>query len=314
MHLMYQEVANKAIKCGGKLFGGYVRDFVLREHAAKKFYKSNSKEMYADTTVSPETSDRLLLPNDLDICFPTAFAYKQFRRSLKESYYNCQVTNVNNVYGKGRHIKLVARLDIGIGRILGTLDFQGMAKEVIKPHLAMALQGLEIQGKGLNIDVIICKTDPHYLSLDFRCNGLLMTSNGIELCEELKSGLDPIGIYRITSSVIEEIERKEAVVVNLNGKRWDKMVEKGWKITGSAVEKVFEKSEDCLICLQTVETTDMYKLSCCSAKYHIECLSKQITYPERGIVDSGRCAHCRRALFMSPKEVETFGAIVENFF
>ena len=61
-----------------------------------------------------------------------------------------------------------------------------------------------------------------------------------------------------------------------------------------------------------INPDDVHKLNCCNAHYHLQCLSKQITYPVRGVVDSGKCIHCRQPFDMTAKEVEVFGALINN--
>lgn len=316
-YLSFKEVVELAIECGGTVFGGFPRDFVRKEHFCLEFFKTHKKEDFTNPEVSPETIDRLLLPKDLDIHFKTKPEYLTFRQSLKGAFYRTSVTGIDNVYARDmpqvHHIKLVAFLDLDIGRVVKSLGIRkGVAKEVILPQLAQRLEGMEISSTPINIDILISRGEPPFAELDFNCNGLIINKDGLRLCEDLKKGLSPFGVHRTFMKVIEDIEHKRAIVVNLKEHRWDKMAEKGWDLLGAAVEKVNKCGEECLICLQAIEPGDVHKLNCCNAYYHFECLSHQITYPNRGIVDSGKCTHCRQPFDMTAKEVTVFGALITN--
>lgn len=316
-YLAFKEVVDLAIYSGGTIFGGFPRDFLRKEHFCKEFYKTHKKEDFANPEVYPETVDRLLLPKDLDICFKTRADYRSFRARLKGAFYRSTVTGIDNIYTNDRpgvhHIKLQAVLSLDIGRVLRSLSLpRGVAQEIIKPQLVERMQGMEINATPINMDILISSREPPFADLDFECNGLIMNKDGIHLCEDLKIALNPFGVHRKFMKVIDDIEHKKAIVVNLKSRRWDKMEEKGWDLFSKTVEKVNKVGEECLICLQAIDPTDVYKLECCSACYHFDCLSKQITYPGRGIADSGVCTHCRQVVVMSELEVGVFGALIHN--
>lgn len=317
-YIAFKEIADIAISCGGKVFGGFVRDFVRKEHFCSEFFRNHKKEDFTNKDVSPHTLDRLLIPKDLDIHFTKKEDYVVFRQKLKASFYRSSVSSIDNIYARGipgvHHIKLEAVIDLDVGRVLSSLKIpRGVAQEIIKPQLVERLEGMEIQSTPISIDVLISQSEPPFTDLDFECNGLVMTKDGVHLCEDLKKGLTPFGVHRIFTRIVDHIKNKTAVVVNLKGTRWDKMSDKGWDLVGAAVEKVNKSGEECLICLQEIQPDEVHKLNCCNAYYHFACLSTQITYPDRGIVDSGKCTHCRQPFDMSYNEVQVFGALIGNY-
>jgi hypothetical protein len=311
-YMMYTELVEVAIAQGGTVFGGYVRDFLRHENAAKKFYETHKNGAeYANPEVSPETLDRLLIPSDIDVHFKTNLDYRKFRTALKGKSYRSRVIRVDNIYTNDtqvHHIKLRVCMSLEIGHIVRSLSLTGVAREVLLPELTRCLGDILIPTFTVDIDILIsehCK--PPFNSLDFQCNGLVMNEDGIGLCSELKRGLTPAGVYRTVTTVIADIERKTAVLVNLKGARWDKMVGKGWEIVGGCVEKRNECDATCTLCLDDIRTDCVYKFKCCNASYHRKCMAKIITTGQTAVADTNRCPHCRQGMYMTPEEVTVFG-------
>lgn len=326
-YMMFNEIANLAIeKCDGTVFGGYVRDFIKHDFAAQKFYESShKKEDYENPEISPETRDRLLIPSDLDIHFKSNQDYRLFRAELKGRFFRSNVTRIDNVYSSAgprvHHIRINVTPELNIGQIIKALPFikTGTAREVILPELVKRITSMPITSSDvIGIDVLITPSDnpPPFTNLDFECNGLVMNKDGIGLCSELKKRLVPVGIYRRLESVLKDIRENRAVLVNLKGSRWDKMVDKKWDIVGGNVEMV-HKSEDevCTLCLETLPAADdVYKFSCCNASYHIHCISRIISTGQTAVADTGKCPHCRQGIYLIPDEVKVFGIDIVNTF
>ena len=314
---MFKELAEMAVNCGGTIFGGYVRDFIRHEECSKEFFKHNKLEDFSNSDVSPETIDRLLLPSDLDIHFENNMDYRKFRADMRAAFYLPAVKGISNMYTDGprvHHIKVDAVLHIDPGRVMRGLKIRSvMAKEIIKPAILERISSMSIETTPISMDILITSDKPPFSKLDFRCNGLVLNKDGISLCDDLKNGLGPLGVHRTLMNVFDDIKNKRAVVENLKSTRWDKMEAKGWDLVGASVEKVKKVGEECLICLQDIDPDGVHKLQCCNAYYHFDCLSRQITYPTRGIVDSGKCTHCRQPIYISPDEVQMFGAVINNF-
>lgn len=286
---MFQNIADIAILTNGAIFGGYVRDFVLKDECAQQFYTSNKKGDFSNPEVSPETSDRLLIPSDIDIHFKTLVDYKKFRTALNKGFYVTNVVMIENLYTSGpytRHFKLVVRLGSNIGT--------SFIREILNNCLPEYT---------VNIDAVISQGNPPFNNdLDFECNGLIMDKTGIHLCTELIRGLGPMGVHRTFTRVLNDIKHKRALVVNFNPKRWDKMADKpnNWEILGSTVEKIRSTADDrCVICLENI-SEDVHKFHCCKGCYHSACLTKAIVF----VNNSGTCPHCRRELYL-PKEIVT---------
>jgi hypothetical protein len=309
-----REVAEMAVANGnGTVFGGYVRDFIRHEHAAKKFYASHKKETYTDPSVSPDTLDRLVVPNDIDVHFESDADYRVFRTALRSNFYNVRVTRIENVYTSDclvRHLKLRVNLELGANDVARCVfkGKSGLAKEVFMAELLRRISSSSISTEPFDIDVLISgQRDPPFTDLDFQCNGLVMNATGIGLCKWLKNGRTPTGIYRMLDTIITDIKSNRAVVETLKRSRWDKMAGKGWDIMGGGVEKVKKQGEICTLCLEDLQPDEVYKFSCCNASYHRPCMSKIISSGQTAIADTGRCPHCRQAIDLFSDEIGVFG-------
>lgn len=259
-YMLMCEVAELAVSRGGEVFGGFVRDFLLHEHAAKEYHMNGT-----------ESEDRFLVPSDLDIRFDTRDALESFKYELT---------------GKGSYkIKLIR------GSSYSTVTFEVSLFIQIKENYTHPVSRMLIRNKFMEYDKLIpgCNftmdvvVSTEKKVLDFECNGLVMNSNGIQLGPELSNGLSPIGKYRRFQQVKDDILNKRAVCVNFVNKRWDKMDEKGWTLVGEFIHKT-KSGDECIICQ---EANSDYNLGCCNARYHKACLKKTLQH------DDTRCAHCR---------------------
>jgi hypothetical protein len=321
--MMFTEITELAIsECNGTVFGGYVRDFLRHETAAKKFYedhKSATPDDYANPDFSPETSDRRIIPSDIDVHFRHAKDYRKFRTELKSKFYQANVIQIENVYTadtKVHHIKMNVSMCLEIGQILRSLGGirRGVAREVILPELTRCVEGMSIPTFFISIDILVSEnTSPPFSDLDFECNGLVLTKDGIGLCSELKKGLSSVGVHRTLMNIMADIDRNKAILVNLKRHRWEKMATKGWDIVGGSIEKRNECDATCTLCLDEIESDCVYKFNCCNASYHRMCMAKIITTGQTAVVDTHKCPHCRQRMDLSPDEVELFGEVIVNF-
>ena len=76
-------------------------------------------------------------------------------------------------------------------------------------------------------------------------------------------------------------------------------LKKNWSILGDStfVNKKVDENEDCVICH---EENAQYKLTCCNAFYHLDCLKKTLQH------DHSHCAHFRREMYIGEEEMKFF--------
>lgn len=271
-YMIMCEVAELAVFRGGEVFGGFVRDFLLHEHAAKDYHANGT-----------ESEDMFLVPSDLDIRFDTRDKFESFKYELT---------------GKGSY--KIRRIR---GSSYSTVTFDVSLVIQIKENYTHPVSRMLVRNKFMEYDKLIpggnftmdVTVSSEKKALDFECNGLVMNSNGIQLGPELSNGLSPIGKYRRFQQVKDDILKKRAVCVNFVNKRWDKMDEKGWTLVGEFIHKT-NFDDECIICHE--ENSD-YKLGCCNARYHKACLKKTLQH------DGTKCAHCRED-FSFENEIKAF--------
>lgn len=317
---MCKEIVEHAIESGGTVFGGYVRDFLRHENAAKTYYAQNhSNEQYSDQTISTDTLDRLLVPVDIDVKFETTEQYTKFRNLLRGAHYKVTaIPGISTMYVDDETVrlkKLTVGFDITSQSVIRALNMPpgSMTKNILLPELVRRLEGMQLTSDFISIDVLLTTADPPFNKLDFMCNGLVMDKDGIHMCNDLMTNLNAFGVHRVYQRILDDIIHKRAVLVNLYPKRWDKMAAKGWDLIDGNVEKVSVLGETCLICHDDIEPDDAYRLNCCkNVNYHFECLSRQITHEVTGIMDSGKCPHCRQKIQLTDTEVKVFGMIITN--
>uniref|UniRef100_A0A6C0DAU4 Poly A polymerase head domain-containing protein n=1 Tax=viral metagenome TaxID=1070528 RepID=A0A6C0DAU4_9ZZZZ len=236
------------------IFGGAVRDMILHNHAAKKFYLLSTE--YNDPTVHPELNDRFLVPNDIDF-FIRKGDFDRFKRYLwKKGFHYKEETIVDLSY---------VNLDIDYGYYM-----------LYRAEILYYDQ-LNNSVYTIKLDAIVCdisyNTDINIpiMGTDFNVNKLKYVKDGI---------------YSIDSRwTYEEIENhiltKQAYCNStISDKRYVKMMEKGWKITMNYCTFVFKlrtnkEEENCVICLKTLEVGELEitnKQCNCKYSYCEECL------------------------------------------
>lgn len=304
-YLQFQDIADVATKCDGTIFGGFVRDFLRHEHCAKEFYRAHKAEDYGNASVAPELEDRLLVPQDIDVQFKTKLAYQKFRSELRARFYRTQVASITNVYSGFRnshHLKLNVWLELDKAAIMRRLKMPG---GIVRELLDFDFE--PISHDCIQVDVILSSHQPNLEDLDFRCNGLVMDRDGIRPGDCITQYMGPVGIHRVFMGLLDEIHQKRAVVVTLKTHRWNKMADKGWELTGTTVEKVNRSGERCILCHDDIPCQQVFKLDCCSASYHKSCLTDFMQYPERGLLATQKCPHCKDGVYPGKTHLEILG-------
>lgn len=281
--------------CEGTIFGGFVRDVIRREYMCDQFYKMH-KVGFEDASVDPSTSDRLLVPSDIDCHFKTERGYYLFASKLRQAGFKIAKRYARGLYTAdadgAKHLKLTVTVPCTLREL----------KAILVNALPISI-GCEIvhnitftsvvTPEPVDIDVIIHPTKcPPFSNLDYLCNGLVMDSQGIHLSEMLYEHLKPFDRYRIMQDIISNIHDKIARVhLPPDSNRFNKMVEKGWNVVNESFERVVKSDEMCLLCHETCESINCYKLKCCSAHYHKHCIGRAIT---EFMSVRGACMHCNQ--------------------
>jgi len=332
-----QAIANIVLTVGGVIFGGFVRDTLLHDHFAKKYYELMKEDYstniqhacYTDETVHPETYDRCKIPNDID-CYienvemlarleSALSAHKfSFRRIFLRQNASEYIPRLDVPDNSLLHIRyVVCCLDYASKYALKSALLSALPMEfrtLCTEHIHQCLRQIHTTSHKVHhvtMDVLVKKNpdlvlEPPFGNIDFECNALILTKEGIRLSNQLKI---EYGVVKASSQafklveVIQDITKKRAVVAKndhpMDHYRFQKMRLKGWEIITNlqVIQEVPPSSiveEDvCTICLSSFKEK-AYKLKCCSTKYHKNCLIDTIHTGTAAMALTMHCIVCKR--------------------
>lgn len=276
-----REVERMILAHGGTIFGGHVRDRILREAHSKEYVTKeiiSDSSLYHNPAFHPEYRGRMVVSADID-CYMVSHHLRSFFRDMETS----------NLW---THV-LFEREDAK--RYLPTID--------VPDGVLRHIRCIVCHAQPFYIDMMVAKCRDFYLyappfgNIDFECNGLILTSAGIAMSPNLYPELSLTERHTKLDMIIEDIKRMNAVYVDpeeLTAYRIDKMQSKGWSIDFKIVKKEeMSKGDMCIIC-HDEEGAD-YKLPCCSARYHPRCLVKaMIGGSEFTMERTHKCIMCKQ--------------------
>jgi hypothetical protein len=257
------------------IFGGAVRDLVLHDHNASKFYDLSTRDKYDDATVHPELSDRFLVPTDIDFFMRRAH-YDKFK-----SY----------IYRRGFYYAEEKKMDMSyINEQMAPGQYTLIKSEII------FVDKKNTKTYSIKLDTILCdQVIIPPMDSDFSVNKLLMTRNGIVAsnCE---------WTYK---QILEHIRAKEAYCNStISDRRYEKLQKKGWKLITNYSIFVFklrtnEEEESCVICLDTLKVGELEitPRECkCKYSYCKGCLKYSLK--------SSQCLMCKQNMCKNKKECD----------
>jgi hypothetical protein len=288
---LLNELGTHILASKGIIFGGYVRDTILHDHGAHEFYKVHpkaTKQQYNDPSFHTETNDRLLIPNDIDVCFETYDAMNGWIADLKKRYGSllmCRKSESTTGYMQGkRQFKIVCKFVVNTTTVKKFLP------------VPVSIDVTPIEFREIDVDVVISETMPTFGKLDYECNGLVMKGDQLMLsCD-----IDTLRPQKNLLRIIDDIKDKVAYEVTFQMHRFHKMMKRSdWKIKSVFIERLLNPvNEDCLFCHELIQVEDKVNLECCAAMYHYDCLIKCLRRDETGMIDRGwKCFHCRGDIF-----------------
>ncbi len=240
-----------ALKSGGIVYGGYVRDEVIKDQSIVKFMKEHIKEAHEgklekfwDANYHPETSGRLLIPNDIDIAFKNEEELEEFIKKIKQN----SITNKIHKYEEENL-------------------YDNVGDNIIhKKYKICSVIGKTFTNPGriimFNVDVCIANTEPPFYSCDMFTNCLVKDLSGIRISSASGIFIDlkPYEIIVNTGKVIDMIINRENYITILQAdsiessariiKRISKMISKNFSIKNIPWLNKCESDEQCVICLE----------------------------------------------------------------
>ncbi len=285
-------ICSSILKHNGVIFGGYIRDHILRNHCISEFNKVfNPTCVDYDTTFSnlkilPELRDRMIVSNDID-CLITKRRMNAILNELRYDHNLC----IRKVFKRDpcKYIPSFNEIDSGNychyryciqsynPNILNQLKFLGISNSVIND-----IRYTKVIIK-ITVDFIVCldnklPADPFLVPIDFKCNGFYVkkTMELPLLTSQISSHSDCISEnYKRLKSIYDNIYNKVAVCVSPDKVRINKMVMKGYKITQIPICSPFTIIPDshddvCIICLSDLATNHIVT-NCCKTHLHHSC-------------------------------------------
>uniref|UniRef100_A0A6C0CS95 Uncharacterized protein n=1 Tax=viral metagenome TaxID=1070528 RepID=A0A6C0CS95_9ZZZZ len=324
----FTKVVQCVLDIGGLIFGGAVRDIYARDYNARQFYEtvgySRATEFYLDDEYRKKYKDRMIIPKDLDASIHhTKLA--SFFQILKEK--NIQVRtlftrdaksylpNINVEQNEIIHWRLELRLNIFV-----KLDKPSFVSDLLNNEFEALMVKMTQVKKDVGtviVDLMVNKTDnemdPPFGNLDFECNGLILSKDGIRLSrclhDRYKSRIFPLELDDKLAKIKKDILHKRAVPISQKlttqmAYRTSKMILKRYTIhmqdiitiNDEKISKPKEQLNCCILCHEDFKNTKHYKLSCCEARYHEKCLILIAFKGKTALMRTHNCIMCRQRI------------------
>ena len=141
--------------------------------------------------------------------------------------------------------------------------------------------------------------EPFFKTLDFECNSLFMTDTGMHVSSQVQyDEKDILGRHNAMIRVLDEVKQMRTKLMfschhSMQAKA-RALMEKGWTIYDETITSINDAAYSgvCLLCHDEVPALH-FKLQCCNARYHADCLKKSI---EHGYTE--QCNMCRSPMLL----------------
>jgi hypothetical protein len=296
---LIKKVQQVLLKNNALIFGGFVRDLLLHNHAARRYYEScdvmgvDPDAHYTDFEFLPHLKQRMLIPNDID-CMMTLSQYESFKKEIKKKKIHILEDVYQNVSRYRTHPK--SKCYCEHIRSYVSVPIPELLKGVL-PKISFSMD-------------VMCYYSESIPSLDslstpdFGCNGLLLTSLGLQLSPKVAESSDqfddPIHKLDMLNSIVKDLLQKKTIFVkpNVEIHRIKKLIQKGWKLCGDfmELERAGQTYEGhCLLCHENFDNEISAKFACCDGRYHLSCFKEVLedTSPH-SILATSKCPMCRK--------------------
>lgn len=243
------ELQGIVLELGGCIFGGYVRDMLIHDYYAKKFYKTFDSDNYSVEGFDEKTKGRLVIPQDMDCFFE---GYEEISRlcDALEGFDACFGNHSSYEIFPG-----VKKQTISVS-VFGT-EFFGLKSVEVKMDLLFSENGF---------------SKPPFGKLDMLCNALILTKEGIKLSDNTGTFLDHCDVFKqklYESKIIKKLlkfetevafgairvgeaneyggkqepynkEQAKKILTDNGFARVEKMVDRGWVVSYTIGERVEE--------------------------------------------------------------------------
>lgn len=308
---MVSDIKSIIAECNGVLFGGAVRDSVIHDYFAIKFYTESDNMEYDNKNAHPESWPwRCLSPCDIDTVMSTE-NIEVFKKALKKKDYTIVPIIVNSAmprqYGNF--------FDSGLlhNKYIIKVKMHPLITEFTNANMKIPCVHIDVIHKGgLEAEKAFPLGD-----IDFECNSLIITPrNTIELPDKTKQ--NPITKLKKLQSIIDDIQNFIARPVKPELYRFQKMIAKGFTVIDRHLivypKSVSVKTEEhCIVCFADFSTAELQvKNKCCNARYHKECYALSVKRSTTEYDNIRACIMCRQALPFTDSQRSPIELICEN--
>jgi hypothetical protein len=258
-------IAKIALDNNAIIYGGYVRDKILREYNTELYFENNSGikkskliHNYWNPKFDEKTKSRLILPKDIDICFKTSDDLDSFVGEIEEKFDNLEIP----VEDEDEDI-----LKFKVIQYLGkTFSKEG---ETMTFHVDLRLSSVK---------------EPPFDKLDFITNSLIMEQDNLRISKNcgISMNLKGHNMYLIIAKIIEMILSKKTYIVKKINNEYEakvvlqKMIDMicyDWEILNLQwITRSVDPEINCTICLENNTDLCILNASC----FHYKCMCKYI--------------------------------------
>ena len=201
--IIYEQIKSLVFANKGIIFGGFVRDEIIRSHYKTMYNSCNCYDSHDfwNKMNQPETAARTLVANDIDVCMYSAEDISSFLTDVE--------TLFNNEFGASNVSS--SNLIIVGGNEYATMAISTLRKvnyTITVGKIPYVYTGVELS---FDIDIVLPKNinrQPPFKKIDFLSNIFVMSKHGIVISEETGTIIDKMGIVdkqKISHSIMKDI-------------------------------------------------------------------------------------------------------------
>jgi hypothetical protein len=328
--LLKKSIMNAIVQSNGTIFGGAVRDLVLHDKHATKFYEQVGTQsldeinvLYRDPKYLPHLDGRFATPNDIDVfihelhLLPMLERLRKLRFEVKRVFerdpknYFPELTIEPGTIRHDRYILYSFRPKSFISAIRNVVPWS--VYDLIRDDVEKLTA--KVSGScchSIQLDVMVSlismhepQPEPPFGNIDFQCNALLYNKRGIAISDQLwpTMTLDPVAKAARLNEIMDDISKREAVmslVWKPKDYRVAKMIRKGWLICSHEVQEIHDDDNKydgyCIICQDEFHNKTQYKLGCCDARYHVKCMKDAFNIGPAAMGSTSECVMCKKII------------------
>lgn len=303
-----KNIIHDLVNLGATIFGGALRDIILHNLHAQKFYKLQSENkdlIYSNINHSPETLGRLVIPKDIDFIIHET-KLKRIIDYLSSKYY------ISKIKEGDCHEYIDSNIQPNTLYMYKYKILHFSYEDTIIIDLDIIVSKISLEHK---------QPTPPFTKPDFICNCLILNKEkGISISKKYfdYNIITPNFHFEkiiILNKIINSIDNKVAIIdeyCNPPFYRINKMFNKGWKIESVFKEiKIIEKNEEeeniCVICHEEQKEGDKYvNFNCnsglCKGYYCLKCCFQLCKNYDTNYIENreqSKCPYCRENLSLN---------------